>query len=141
MEILTTIISVSLLLALVVSPILIIFGLNKLKSKRKFIIYLISSIIITSIISIIFGWWSDTSYQILLSHYGYDFNAMNDKERFGNVAPKNMERVKSLEIGMMGVGWPVKVFITYVVYFPYLLIVYLIAYFHLKYKKKKRKYN
>ncbi|MCO5239536.1 MAG: hypothetical protein M9904_05725 [Chitinophagaceae bacterium] len=82
----------------------------------------------TAIIALTFGWWADTSDQMLLKHYGYNFDAMNDTERFGNVSSDNIERVKNLEKSIMGVGWQLKVIITYVFYSPYLLIVYLVAY-------------
>ena len=62
---------------------------------------------------------------MLLSHYGYDYYGMNDTEKYGNVSPENMESVKKLEISMLGVGWPVKAFMGYVIYSPYLIVVYL----------------
>ncbi len=86
---------------------------------------------------LITGWWGYISQKILLSHYGYNFDAMNDLERFRTVAIENLERVKRLEINMLGIGWPAKVFMIYIFYAPYLLIVYLIFYFWKKYKKKK----
>lgn len=136
MEILTTILSFSLLLGIMASPILVLFGLRKFNLKSNLIVYLIFGITITSILTLLFAWWSDASNQMLLSHYGYDFEAMNDTERFGNVSAQNMERVKRLEVSMMGIGWPIKAFMTHVVYSPYLLIVYLISYLLKKYKKE-----
>ncbi len=138
MEFLTTTISIVLLIALFVSPILILLGLYKLNLKPFFVVYLVLSVAITSILTLTFGWWSDFSNQILLSHYGYNYYGMNEIERFKNVVPDNIERVKSLEICIMGVGWPLKAFVTYVVYSPYLLIVYIIGYFIKKYKNKKK---
>jgi hypothetical protein len=61
---------------------------------------------------------------------------MNDTERFGNVLPNNMERVKKLEKSMMGIGWPLKVIITYAFYFPFLLIVYFVTYLFWKKLRK-----
>jgi hypothetical protein len=135
MEILTTIVSFSLLLGIIVSPILVLFRLRKFNLKSNFIVYLVIGITITSILTLLFAWWSDASNHMLLSHYGYDFEAMNDTERFANVSAQNLERVKRLEASMMGIGWPLKAFMTYVVYAPYLLIVYLITYLLKKYKK------
>ena len=86
----------------------------------------------TASITLTFAWWADTSDQMLLEHYGYNFDAMNHTERFGKVSPDNMERVKSLEISIMGIGWPLKAIMTYVFYSPYLLIVYFITYFFRK---------
>lgn len=136
MEILTKTLSFSLLLAIMASPVLVLSGLRKFNIKSNFIVYLILSIAITSILTLLFGWWSDASNQMLLSHYGYDFEAMNDTERFGNVSAENMELVKRLEVNMMGIGWPLKAFISYIIYSPYLLIVYLISYLLKKYKKQ-----
>ena len=126
MEVLTTVISFGLLVALVISPILLILILTKLKLKNRFIIYLFLGATITSALTLLFAWWSDASTEILLSHYGYDYYGMNDTERYGNVFPENMKRVQELEMSMLGVGWPVKTFMAYGIYSPYLIIVYLI---------------
>jgi hypothetical protein len=135
MEVLVTIISFGLLVGTIVTPILIIVRLNRLNIKYKFAAFLALAIIITSILTLMFAWWGDTSNRILLSHYGYDFDAMNDSERFSDVANENIERVKQLEMSMMGIGWPLKAFMTYVIYSPYLLVVYLITYLIRKYRQ------
>lgn len=139
MEILTTIVSFILLGGLIVSPFLILYGLNRRNAKYKFIAYLTIGIIITATITLTFAWWADTSNQILLSQYGYNFDAMNDTERFAMVTPENMKRVKSIEISMMGIGWPLKAFMAYVFYSPYLLIAYLIVYLVKRNKKEIEK--
>ena len=128
METIITIISFTLLIGLLLSPFLIVWRLNKKNIRYKFISYLTIGILTTVTISLTFGWWTYTSNQMLLEHYGYNFEAMNDIERFGNVTPENMYRVKSLELSIMGIGWPLKVIMTYFFYFPYLLIVYLVTY-------------
>lgn len=137
MEILTTSFSFFLLLTLIVSPLFIINRLDKLKRKNNFLLYLILGIIVTSLLTFLIGWWSDFSNKILLSHYGHDFEAMNDVERYKNVTKENLEKVKGLEINMMGIGWPLKAIMTYVIYCPYLLIVYVVSYFYKKNRKKK----
>jgi len=136
MEILTKIISFILLAGLISSPFLILYGLKRRNVKYKFIAYLTFGILITAAISLTLAWWSNTSNQILLSHYGYDIEAMNDTERFSKVTVENMERVKSLEISLMGIGWPLKAIMTYVFYAPYLLLVYLIIYLFKRHKNK-----
>ena len=136
METLTTILSLSLLLGIMICPILVLLGLRKFYLKSNFIVYLILTIKTTSILTLLFAWWSDASNQILLSHYGYDVEAINDTERYGNVSPQNLERVKRLEVSMMGVGWPLKALMSYVLYSPYLLIIYLISNSLKKYKKQ-----
>ena len=128
METIINIVSFILLIGLFLSPVFIVWRLNRLNVRYKFIIYLTICILTTAIIALTFGWWADTSDQILLKHYGYNFDAMNDTERFGSVSSDNIERVKNLEKSIMGVGWQLKVIITYVFYSPYLLIVYLVTY-------------
>jgi hypothetical protein len=129
MEILSLIVSFILLLGLVISPILLSLKLHKSKIKYKFSVFLALSIPLTFIIITLFGWWSSQSNELLLAYYGYDFEAMNDHERFANVSAKNIERVKSLEMSMMGIGWPAKVIISYIAYSPYLALLYCVAYF------------
>jgi len=136
MEIICTTISFILLIALIVSPLFLIKKLNKLNVKYNFIVYLISAIIITSVLTLVLGWWAHYSDKLLLSHYGYNFNAMNDNERFENVSIENLDRVKNLEISMMGIGWPLKAIMSYLVYSPYLLIVYIVSFFYAKRKRK-----
>jgi hypothetical protein len=115
-------------ISILLSPVLIIIIVfNKQTTKNKFLSYMLTSIIITSILMLIFGWWGDKSDMLLLEHYGYNIDGNNDKEIYGNVLPKDMERVKSLETSIMGIGWPLKVIMCYVFYLPYLFVVYLLG--------------
>ena len=136
MEIFVTIITFTILLLIIASPIIILYFLSKLNRKNSFILYFLSGIIVTFLLFIILGWWSSFSNDLLLSHYGYDFEAMNDFERFKNVAHENLEKVKTVQISMLGIGWPLKVIMTYVFYFPILIIIYLLVYFF-----KRKKFN
>ncbi|MCZ4694559.1 hypothetical protein DWB61_05840 [Ancylomarina euxinus] len=128
MEILTKIISFLGLGGLIASPIVILYRLNKRNVKYTFLAYLTLGLIITASIVLAFAWWADISNKILLSHYGYDFDAWNDTDRFTNVTKENMARVKSLESNMLGIGWPLKAILFYIFYSPYLLLVFLITY-------------
>ena len=136
MEILLKIISFVLLVSLVIFPIFILKQLKKRKTKNVFIIYLIISLIITFILILIIAWWSNFSNKLLLSHLDYDFEAMNDIQRFQNVASKNLDKVKKLRISTMGIGWPLKAFIFYPFYLPYLLFVYFGSSFLTRIKQK-----
>lgn len=136
MENITTTISFILLIALIVSPLFIIYKLNKMNVKYNFILYLISAIIITSTLTFFFAWWSNYSDEILLSHYGYNFDFMNDFEKYEKVSAENLDEVKKLEMSMMGIGWPLKAIMSFVFYSPYLLIVYFATFFYKKMKKK-----
>ena len=129
MEGLIMIVTFALLIGMIASPVVILVALNKLKARYKFATFIGVGVITTAIIAVIFGWWSDASKEILLLHYGYDFEAMNETERFAKVSEDNMERVKTLEMSAMGVGWPVRALISYLVYSPYLLTLYLAVYF------------
>lgn len=62
---------------------------------------------------------------------------MNDTAPLENVKAENMDRVKSLETTIMGIGWPLKGIMTYVFYSPFLLIAYLIVYMLKRNIKKK----
>ena len=128
METIFDIISFALLIGLFLCPIIISWQLNKLVIRYKFIFYLILGILTTAAITLTLGWWIDYSDNKLLDHYGYNFDAMNDTERFEKVSPENLEQVKSLERSIMGIGWPLKIILTYVFYAPYLLIVYFVTY-------------
>lgn len=129
MEILLKTITFTLLFLLIASPFLVIYGLSKLKLTNNFILYTISGIVITFVLTWVLGWWGSYSNDLLLSHYGYNFDAMNDTERFKNVTSINLEQVKNLERNLLGVGWPLKVLMSYVFVSPILLILYLAVYF------------
>lgn len=75
-----------------------------------------------------------------MSHYGYDFDAMNDTERFQNVERENLANIKQLEIGYFGIDWPLKAIMSFVFYSPYLLIVYLIGQVIRKMKRNNKEH-
>ncbi len=129
METLDTAISFLLIVGLIVSPMAILIGLKRFEvNKYKFLTYLTLGVVVTSILTMLFAWWSNTANEMLLSHYGYNFDAMNEAEKFANVSPNNLERVKSLETSRMGIGWPIRAILSFVFYSPYLLVIYLIAF-------------
>jgi hypothetical protein len=128
MEILVTIISLTLLGGLLLSPIFLLRFLNRANIKYKFIAYLTLGFFLTAFIAFVFAWWGDISDKLLLAHYGYSFEGWSDKDYYENVAPENMERVKTLVTSMMGIGWPLKAIMTYMFYSPYLLVVYVGTY-------------
>lgn len=137
MEILVTTINLALLSGLLICPILLLRFINRKNIKYKFISYLSIGIVLAVIVVFAFAWWSDTSNLLLLKHYGYNINGMNEKEFYGKVLPENMEKVKSLEISIMGIGWPLKAIMAFMFYSPYLLIVYGVRYFFYRTKNKK----
>lgn len=137
MEILVTTINLALLGGLLICPILLLRFINRRNIKYKFISYLSIGIVLTVIVVFAFAWWSDTSDLLLLKYYGYNINGMNEKEFYGKVLPENMEKVKSLETSIMGIGWPLKAIMAFMFYSPYLLIVYGVRYFFVGRKTRK----
>ena len=142
METLTTIISFFLLLILISTPILLFVRIKKwYRLKFDFLTYLISGLIITAGIMWIFAWWADYSNILLLKHYnGYVYNPDSGgyQIEYDNVLPENLERVKSLEISVMGIGWPLKAIMFFVFYSPYLLIVYGVGKLKRRVKRKNK---
>ena len=124
MEIFLTTISLTLLGGLLLSPIFLLRYLNRTNIKNKFFTYLTLGIVMTTVIAFAFAWWAYTSDLILLKHYGYEIDGMNETEFYGKVLPENMEKVKGLETSVMGIGWPLQAIMAFMFYSPYLLIVY-----------------
>jgi len=138
---LTTIVSFILLIGLISVPILLFVGLKKWKRLRfNFLTYLTIGLILTAGITWTFAWWADYSDQLLIGHYGYDFDAMNETDRFEKVGAENLERVKQLEIGYFGIGWPIQAIMTFVFYSPYLLLVYLVGQLITRTKRKNKEH-
>jgi len=136
MEILIDIITFLFLLGLIICPILLFKRINKTEIRFKFITYLVFGLVLGAIIVYVFSWWSYTSDLMLLEHYGYNIDGMNE-EFYENVLPKNMDKVNNLVTSIMGIGWQLKAIITFVFYSPYLLIVYGVMYYQAKSKKKQ----
>ncbi len=125
METLITISNFLILGLIIILPILILIILKRLKAKRTVIIYSLIGLSVLGILTLIFAWWSYESDLILLKHYGYNIDGMNEAEFFGNVLPDNLDKVKRLETSIMGIGWPVKAIFGFVMTIPYLIFVYI----------------
>lgn len=136
MEILVAAISLTLLGMLLLGPIFILRYLNRTNTKYKFISYLAISLFLSACIMCVFAWWGHTSNKLLLTHYGYNFEGWNDKENYAQVAPENLERVKTLMTSAIGIGWPLKAMMAYAFYFPYIWIVYVGYYLSRQFLKK-----
>ena len=136
MELLIKSISFLLLIGILVMPFIVLVRLKKKDGVRKFFIYLIISLMILFLLMFLSGWWVTKSNEILLNYYSYDVDAMNTVDRFKNVSIENKVKVEEIEHYRMGIGWPLKSFLGFIVSSPYLLIVYLINYIYTKYKIK-----
>lgn len=139
-EFLVSAITFLLLVGLLISPPLLLRFIRRTNIKYKFVAYLTIGVMLTVLITLIFAWWTHTSDLLLLKHYGYDIDGMNATEFYGKVLPENLDKVKSLEISIMGIGWPLKAIITFVFYSPYLLFVYGVTYL-IGRKHEKQHYN
>ncbi|MCB9018029.1 MAG: hypothetical protein H6544_05445 [Prevotellaceae bacterium] len=125
METLITISDFLILTAIIITPILTLIILKRLGIKRPWLIYSLIGLSEMGILMCFFAWWSDVSNLILLRHFGYDICGMGETEYYRNVLPENMNKVKELEIRIMGIGWPVKAFFGFVMTIPYLIFVYI----------------
>jgi len=115
-----------LILGLIIStPILLLLILEKLNTKRTFLVYLLIGLFVLGILIFTFSWWCDKSNMMLLRNYGYNIDGMNDIEIYGNVSPNNLEQIKRLETSIMGIDWQLKALFGYVFVIPYLLFIYL----------------
>ncbi|MCL2131799.1 MAG: hypothetical protein FWH36_05025, partial [Lentimicrobiaceae bacterium] len=104
METFITIIHILILGLIVASPILLLVVLKKLNIRFYAIYYFLIGLLLMGGMAYFFAWWTDKSDNMLLEHYGYNMDAMNDTERYGNVLPENIKRVKEIEFSTMGVG-------------------------------------
>lgn len=130
MEIQILTISILLFIVLILVPVILFLGIKKVNWFRfRFVAYTLIGFFISGLVTMTFAWWMNYSEWILMNHYGYDFNALSEAERFTKVDNQNIERVKQLEFGYYGIGWPLKAIMMFVFYFPYLLIVYLIGHY------------
>ena len=125
METLITISNFLILGLIIIAPILTLIILKRLKTKRTVIIYSLIGLSVLGVLMLIFAWWSHESNLILLKHFGYNMDGMSETEFFGNVLPENLDKVKRLETSVLGIGWPVKAILRFVMTIPYLIIVYL----------------
>ena len=115
-----------LILGLIIStPILLLLILQKLNTKRTFLVYLLIGLIVLGILIFTFSWWCDKSNMMLLRNYGYNIDGINDIEIYGKVSPNDLEQIKRLETSIMGIGWQLKALFGYVFVIPYLLFIYL----------------
>ena len=139
MEKLITLVSFSLFVGILLCPILLLRKIKKTRIRYKFLTYLTIGLFLNAIIVFVFAWWSYTSDIILLEHYGYDIDGMNETEFYGNVIPENMDKVKSIQNSIMGIGWPLKAIFAFVFCSPWIIVVYFVFYLTDKIKLNKLK--
>ena len=115
---------------------IIVYGLTTkvFKIGNVFIPYLLISLILLGFLSNIYAWWAYKSNEMLMTQYGYNFDAMSDAERYKNVVADHMIKVKQLEISVMGIGWRLKAIFAFVMWMPYLFVIYFGCVFIIKLK-------
>lgn len=129
METLTTLLSSGFLLAIIATPILIYWRLQKRSKLRyRFLTYLVWSLVLSGILVFAFVWWGDYSSQLLLRFYGVDLTAVTEADRYAQVLAENRERVHQLEISYWGMGWPLKGLFVCAICWPYLIVVYFVGF-------------
>ena len=125
-----------LFIALLTAPFYIYIRNKKLNLKYNFIIYFFFAFIFSVFTMTFFAWWSQKSNEILLVHFGYHLDGMNNEERIGKVKKENLEIASELIKSQGGIGWPLKAIFAIANYIPYILLVYLILYLQNKKNKK-----
>jgi amino acid transporter len=139
MEKLITLVSFSLFVGILLCPILLLRKIKTTKIRYKFLAYLTIGLFLNAVIVLVFAWRSYTSDLMLLEHYGYNIDGMNEAEFYGNVIPENMDKVKSIQRSIMGIGWPLKAIFAFVFCSPWIIVVYFVFYLTDKIKLNKLK--
>lgn len=103
----------------------------------SYIKYFLISVLSLAALSFVLAWHSDYSNELQLSNYGYDFDAMNDTERFQNVTQKNIEKVKQLKISRMGISWPLKAILGFFTLLPFVIVVFIGTYLFNRFRGDK----
>ena len=111
---------------IIITPILILIILKRLKTKQTLIVYFLINLFVPGVLIAIFAWWSYASDLILLEHYGYNIDGMNETEFYRRVLPEDMDKVDDIVTSFMGIGWPLKAFFLYVEFIPYFILVYIV---------------
>jgi len=97
---------------------------RKLKRNNYLILFIIS-IILTFFISTLSTYWSeDLSDEIIYKLYGFDSYGMGESERWTQeINPDDRNTIERIYNGSFGIGWPLKLIMTYVIFMiPYNLI-------------------
>lgn len=127
METLIAIIDFFILGIIIATPILLLTILKKSNLRSYSIIYFMIGIILSGLIIWLFAWWTDISNSILLKHYGCNVLGINTTELYKNVMPSDLERVWNIENSMMGIGWPLKAIFGFIIFIPYLCVVFIVS--------------
>ncbi len=126
MSVLVSIVSYVFFLGIVFFPPILLYFLEKRYKRNRFILYIVIGVVIGIGMITLFSWWTTISNKILLTNYGYNFEALSEIKRYSDIKPQNKERVKELEIALSGIGWQIKAILGSVFYLLYLIVVYIV---------------
>lgn len=120
-EILFTIISFFTFLLILATPLLII---RKLKNKNYFLLVFISLILTFILFTFLVYWSEELSKELIYKLYGFDTYKMGMEDPWTKViSNKSKETIMRIYNGSFGIGWPLKVILSYIFYLiPYNLI-------------------
>lgn len=103
------------------------FLLHKYSKKisKYYITFLLASITLTFILSTLSTYWSeDISDQLMYKLYSFDDYGMSNEERFINVNLENRETIEEIYNGSFGIGWPLKLIMSFIIFMiPYNIVV------------------
>lgn len=138
METFVTIISPMLFgISLLIPWICFLYAKRRIPFKHQLLNYLTLSLVFSVIMSLALASWDHYSKILLLDSYdAYLLNPDSNAYQVGYtlVDPRNMERVKALELSIMGIGWSLKALIAMPMIMGYFLIDYIIRTCFLKFK-------
>ena len=122
---------------ILVLPILLLRILNKQRVRRILIYYFLIGILLLGLIICFSAWWNYKADLMLLKHYGYNFEGMNETEFYEKVLPENMQKVKNIKTSVMGIGWPLKAIFGIIMITPYMGVIYILNRSTERIRKKK----
>jgi len=113
---------------ILITPILILLSLLEIFRKNIFIPYLVINLLTSALLIFLSVGIFSVSDEYIMEYYGYNFDGMSIEENYENVSFENIERVKQLEMSMMGIGRTFKAIFAYIFFIPYILLVYILKF-------------
>lgn len=107
---------------LVLLPIIFFLFLRDIK-KFKFLFYLFLTLTFGIVFLFLFAKHSNRQNEILLKQCGGDVENLWSMD-YSQVLPENIEKVKSLQISLSGLGWPMKAMMVSPFYLIYTVLIY-----------------
>lgn len=109
-----------------------LFFVPMLRNRRDMMSFIIATATLSGILCLTLLWWDDFSTWRLMEYYGWNPDGICDSEYFQNVQEVDRERVQKLWNHNMGVGWPIKAFIHYLIILPCQWLLSAVEYYTIK---------